>query len=113
MCERRRREAQQGTLRDNHDDDNDDGDGEGAGGREEEGEREHEARSGKAEIQFERCMLDSLAGPAHFEIGYSFYCESGLLPAYTASEFTAESRTRKGRAGRKRGRVAGKGKGRV
>lgn len=82
-------------------------------GREVEGEREHGARSGKTEIQFERCMLDPLAGPAHFEIGYSFYCESGLLPVYTASEFTAESRTRKGRAGRKRGRVSGKGKGRV
>jgi len=41
-------------------------------------------------------MLDPLAGPAHFEIGYLFYCESGLLPVYTTSKFTAESRTRKG-----------------
>lgn len=71
-------------------------------GREVQGEREHGARSGKTEIQFERCMLDPLAGSAHFEIGYSFYCESGLLPVYTASELTAESRTRKGRESRRK-----------
>lgn len=45
------------------------------------GGRRKRTRSEKwKEIQFERCMLDPLAGPAHFEIGYSFYCESGLLP---------------------------------
>jgi len=27
-------------------------------------------RSGKTEIQFERCMLDPLTGPAHFKIGF-------------------------------------------
>lgn len=78
-------------------------------GREEGGERVHGARSGKTEIQFERCMLDPHAGSVHFEIGFVLL----RIRFARRSELTAESRTRKERVGRGRGRVAGKGKGRV
>lgn len=73
-----------------------------------EGEREHGARSGKTEIQFERCMLDPFAGPVHFEIGFVLL---QIRFAVHVHDERAHSRTRKGRAGRKRGRIAGKGKG--
>lgn len=42
----------------------------GGGGREGERKSTREREVEKTEIQFERCMLDPLAGPAHFEIGF-------------------------------------------
>lgn len=80
----------------------------GAGGRRK--EKENTVREvERPEIQFERCMLDPLAGSAHFEIGYSFYCESGLHDERRA--LTAESRTRKEREGGEGRESRGKRKG--
>lgn len=91
--------------RDNRDD-------EGAGGRRKEKGSTRRARSGETEIQFERCMLDPQRWFRTFRdrTFVSLRIRFALRCARRASS-TAESRTRKERAGRRRGRVAGKGKG--